>query len=378
MAWISGAGATPFGRLEGSTSLSLAAQAAQQALDDAGLARAAVDGLICGYSTTFPHMMPAGAFAEHFGLRPQFAQGVAMGGATGLGMTALAQQLTDAGVLRTVLVVAGENRLTGQSRDDSIRTLAQVGHPRYEVPLGANVPAYYALLASAYLHDRSATRADLAQLAVLMRANAGRHPEAHLRDPVTVADVLASRPIAEPLHLLDCCPISDGGAAVVVTARPVAKHSVRIRSSAQAHLHQHVTVADLRATGAGQAAGSALAQAGIRLADIDVAGVYDSFTVTLAMLLEEIGLARHGAAGRQAADGEFGSGGRVLLNADGGLLSHGHSGVAGGLAHLIETVRQLSGRAAGARARDARLGLVHAEGGVLSAHVSAVLERQDG
>jgi acetyl-CoA acetyltransferase len=115
----------------------------------------------------------------------------------------------------------------------------------------------------------------------------------------------------------------------------------------------------------------------VRTADIDVAGIYDSFTVTLAMLHEEIGLADKGSAGRQAAAGEFERGGRVVLNADGGLLSHGHCGVAGALAHVIETARQLSGRAGDRQSRSAELGLVHADGGVLSAHVSMVLERSN-
>lgn len=376
MAWISGVGLTPFGRLAGSDTLTLSSQASTSALDDAGLSRADVDGLLAGYSTTAPHLMPAGVFAEHFGLRPDYAHGVSAGGATGASMIALADHLVTAGAARTVLVVAGENRLTGQSRDRTVATLADVGDLRYEVPLGTTVPAYYALLASAYLDRYPSAREDLAELAVLMRSNAARHEGAHLTRPITAADVLDSRMIADPLRLLDCCPISDGGAAVVVTRDPTRSDAVRIRSSAQAHRHQHLTAADLWATGAGESARHALARADARLADVTAAAIYDSFTITLAMLLEEIGLAPSGQAGRAAAEGRFGSG-ALPLNTDGGLLSHGHSGVAGGLAHVVELALQIAGRAGDRQVRDRGLGLLHADGGVLSAHVSLVLEPGD-
>ena len=116
---------------------------------------------------------------------------------------------------RHVLVVGGENRLTGQSRDASIVALAQVGHPDYEVPLGPTIPAYYGLVASRYMHEYGVTEEDLAEFAVLMRRHALTHPGAQFHEPITVADVMASKPVALPLKLLDCCPVSDGGAAFV-------------------------------------------------------------------------------------------------------------------------------------------------------------------
>lgn len=377
MSWVSGVGLTPFGRLPGSDSLGLMAMAAQAALDDAGLLRADIDGVLCGYSTTAPHLMPAGVFAEYFGLQPGYAHGVSAGGATGSSMVALADHLVTAGAAERVLVVAGENRLTGQSRDTTVAGLAGVAHPEYEVALGANLPALYALLASAYLARFPEARRGLAELAVLMRSNATRHDGSHLRAPITVADILASRPIAEPLRMLDCCPISDGGSAVVVTTEPASPHAVRIAATAQAHLHQHLTQADLAATGASRSAALALQRAGVSLADITVAGVYDSFTITLAILLEEIGFAPPGEAGAVAASGGFSGRGATVLNPDGGLLSHGHCGVAGGLAHVVEIARQLSGRAGARQVSDRSLGFVHADGGVLSAHVSMVLEPHD-
>jgi acetyl-CoA acetyltransferase len=148
MSYITGVGLTSYGKHEGSSSLDLMSQAAALALADAGLKRNEIGGVLCGYSTVSPHIMLATVFAEHFGIQPSYAHAVQVGGATGLAMTMLAHTLVEAGVVRHVLVVAGENRLTGQSRDASIQALAQVGHPDYEVPLGPTIPAYYGLVAS--------------------------------------------------------------------------------------------------------------------------------------------------------------------------------------------------------------------------------------
>jgi acetyl-CoA acetyltransferase len=162
MSFITGVGLTSYGKHEGSSSLDLMSQAAAMAIADAGLQRADVDGVLCGYNTVAPHIMLATVFAEHFGIRPSYAHAVQVGGATGLAMTMLAHHLVDARVARHVLVVSGENRLTGQSRDASIQALAQVGHPDYEVPLGPTIPAYYGLVASRYMHEYGVTQEDLA------------------------------------------------------------------------------------------------------------------------------------------------------------------------------------------------------------------------
>ena len=170
MSFITGVGLTSYGKHEGSSSLDLMSQAAELAITDAGLKRSDIDGILCGYSTVAPHIMLATVFAEHFGIRPSYAHAVQVGGATGLAMTMLAHQLVDAGVVKHVLVVGGENRLTGQSRDASILALAQVGHPDYEVPLGPTIPAYYGLVATRYMQEYGVTQEDLAEFAVLMRS----------------------------------------------------------------------------------------------------------------------------------------------------------------------------------------------------------------
>lgn len=376
MSFVAGTGLTAFGRHEEADTLSLMTMAAAAALDDAGIERAAIDGLITGYSTTMPHLMLSTVFAEHFGLRPGYAHSVQLGGATGAAMLALGDHLIRAGVARNVLVVAGENRLTGQTRTNAIQTLAQVGHPSREVPLGASVPAYYALSCARYLHETGAREEELAGLAVLMRDNAGRTEGAHLRVPIDIADVMQSRPIASPLKLLDCCPISDGAAAILLYADRPVRDTIRIIGSAQAHTHQHISEApDDIALGARISSSAAFAKAGLGLADIDHAAIYDSFTVTLALLLEALGISGRGQAGRDAAAGRFSLHGELPLNTHGGLLSYGHCGVAGAMAHFIEAAWQMTGRA-GARqlSRRPQRTLYHGDGGILSSHVSLIME----
>lgn len=376
-AFIVGTGHTAFGRHEGRSALALMAEAARLALADAALEQAGIDGLLCGYATTLPHLMLSTLFAEGFGLRPAVAHSVQLGGATGAALIMQAADLVRAGRCHRVLVVAGENRLSGQARDSSIQTLAQVGHPQHEVPNGASVPAYYALLASRYLHETGTTEADLAELAVLMRGHAASHPGAHLRTPITVAEVLASKPVATPLKLLDCCPISDGAVALVVARQPGGGARVSLIGAGQAHQHQHLTaMASVLDSGAAIASRRALEEAGLALAQIDHLAIYDSFTITLAMLLEEIGLAPRGGAAAATREGRFARQGPLPLNTHGGLLSFGHSGVAGGMAHAVEAVRQLSGRAGERQVPRATHALVHADGGVLSSHVSLVLSRE--
>jgi acetyl-CoA acetyltransferase len=376
MSFITGVGLTAFGRHQGCSALDLMSRAAELAIADAGLKRAEIDGVLCGYTTIVPHIMFATVFAEHFGIKPAYAHAVQVGGATGLAMTMLAHTIVEAGLARHVLVVGGENRLTGQSRDAAIQTLAQVGHPDYEVPLGPTIPAYYGLVASRYMHEYGVSQEDLAEFAVLMRDHAITHPGAQFHDKITVADVMASKPVALPLKLLDCCPVSDGGAAFVISREATSGIGVRVRGCAQAHTHQHVTAAPaLSEFGAEIAIARAKANAGVEISDVRYAAVYDSFTITLAMLLEDLGLAGRGEAAARVRSGYFGRDGAMPLNTHGGLLSYGHCGVGGAMAHLVETHLQMTGRAGNRQVRDASLALLHGDGGVLSSHVSMFLER---
>ena len=375
MSWISGVGITAYGKHPGRTTLDLMSDAASRALDDAQLERRDIDGLICGYSTTMPHLMLSTLFAEHFGIRPRYAHAIQLGGATGFAMAMAAHLVIESDAAKRILVVAGENRLTGQSRDNAIQTLAQVGHVDYEVPLGATIPAYYGLVASRYMYEYGVSERELAQLAVLMRNHAATHPDAQFRTPIDVEQVLASKPIASPLKLLDCCPVSDGGAAFIVSRDSTNDRKVRIRGAAQAHTHQHVTAApSLTEFGAGASCANALQTANVTLADIEYGAIYDSFTITLMILLEETGMAPRGSAGRLAQEGHFSRDGKLPLNTHGGLLSYGHCGVGGAMAHLAEAHLQLTNRAGERQAGAPRLALLHGDGGVLSSHVSMVLE----
>lgn len=374
-AYIAGLGLTAFGRLEGRDTLDLMSEAAQAALDDAGVERGQIDGLVTGYSTAMPHLMLATLFAEHFGLRPAYANALQLGGATGAAVVMLARLLVVSGQCQRVLVVAGENRLTNEGgRDSAVKVLAQVGHAEYEVPHGATIPGYYALLASQYLARHGATEADLAEVAVHMRARAQETPGAHLTKPLDIASALESRAIATPLKLADCCPISDGAVAFVVSAAPGPHRGVAIAGAGQAHQHQHISaLQDISDTGARVASDRAFAQAGIAREAIGMLGIYDSFTVTLAMLLEETGFAPPGGTADALRSGRHTPGGEQPLNTHGGLLSFGHSGVAGGMAHIAEVTRQMQGRCGERQASAADHAYVHADGGVLSAHVALIL-----
>jgi acetyl-CoA acetyltransferase len=376
MSFITGVGLTAFGKHEGSSTLDLMSVAAEQAIADAGLKRDEIDGLVCGYATTMPHIMLATVFAEHFGIRPSYCHAVQVGGATGMAMTMLAHCIVEGGIARNVLVVGGENRLTGQSRDASVQALAQVGHPVYEVPLGPTIPAYYGLVASRYMHEYGVTEEDLAEFAVLMRRHAAEHPGAQFHERITVADVMASKPVASPLKLLDCCPVSDGGAAFVISREPTGAVGVKVRGCAQAHTHQHISAAPaLSEFGAEIAIARAKANSGLAIADVRYAAVYDSFTITLAMLLEDLGLAARGEAAARVRAGYFDRNGVMPLNTHGGLMSYGHCGVGGAMAHMVETQLQMTGRAGNRQVKDASIALLHGDGGVLSSHVSMFLER---
>jgi acetyl-CoA C-acetyltransferase len=378
-AHIAGCGNTKFGRLEGQGALDLMADAAQRALDDSGLKRSDIDGVLCGYATTLPHLMLSTLFCERFALEPAYAHSLQLGGATGCAMLMLARDIVRAGRCRNVLVVAGENRLTGQSRDSAIQTLAQVGDPDFEVANGASIPAYYALLASRYMHETGLTEADLAEFAVLMRANAITHPDSHLKQPITRDEVLASKPIASPLKIMDCCPISDGAMALVISAEPPrSRPPVAIVGAGQAHRHQHLTAIDDTANfGARDASRRAFEEAALQHSDIDYLAIYDSFTITLAILIEETGFAPRGGSAERARAGDFAPRGKLPLNTHGGLLSFGHSGVAGGMGHAVEAYRQLAGIAGERQVPPRRRAFVHADGGVLSSHVSLILSRED-
>lgn len=335
-----------------------------------------VDGVLTGYAMTYPHLMLANVLAEQLAIQPRYAHAIQLGGATGSALVHLAATLVAGGQCDTVLVAGGDVRLTGAKKDDITQTLAGVADPDLEARHGLSVPGYYALLASNYLFESGAAAEDLAALAVLMRAHAAQTPGAHLTKAITEADVLSAPMIARPLTRLSCCPISDGAAALIISAEPGADAALRVAGAGQAHQHQHISAMNWQATGAGLAADRAFEAAGQSRGDVDLLLIYDSFTVTLAWLLEETGFAKRGAAGRMARERAFDLDGPQPLNPHGGLLSYGHCGVAGGMAQLVEAYLQATGQAGDRQVSSPSLIYAHGDGGVMSAHVGLLLEAQ--
>ncbi|ALG73580.1 hypothetical protein VY88_22420 [Azospirillum thiophilum] len=377
---ISGVHATRAGALPEESCLSLHAQSASGAVADAGLRLEDVDGVLCAYSFTEPHLMLSSVFCEYMGLQPAFSSAIQAGGATACIMLAHAAALVRSGQCRHVLLVTGDNRLTGMPKGGAVAALAEVGHPQFERPYGISVPAAYGLVAQRYMHEYGVTAEALAAVAVTARAHAMRHPKAHRRDLLTPEMVASSRPIAAPLRLHDCCLVSDGGAALVVSAGEAAadlrRPPVAVLGLGQGHTHEHIVAApSLTSFGCKQAAARAFGEAGVAPADIDVAEIYDSFTITLLVELESMGFFERGAAGPAALAGALTHGGQLPCNTHGGLLSYGHSGAAGGMFHIVEAVEQLRGEAGDRQVPDAELAFVHGDGGILSAHCSIVLGR---
>lgn len=376
-ATISGVYSTNVGEILGSSCMSLHTEAGLGAIADAGLTLDQVDGLLCAYSFTEPQIMLASVFADYVGMQPKYASAVSMGGVTACMLIMQAAALVEAGYCKHVLVVTGDNRLTGM-RGNAVTALAEVGNQQFEQPYGMSVPSAYALVAHRYMHEFGTTPEQLAAIAVTHREHAALHPLSHMTQPITVEDVMNSRFISTPLRLLDCCLISDGGAAVVVSASDSALDQphkrVDVLGSGQGHTHEYVVSApSLTEFGCKTSAETALGRAGLTASEIDVVEIYDSFTITLLIELESMGFFEKGEAGLAAAEGALKIGGKLPCNTHGGLLSHGHSGAAGGMFHVVEAVHQLRGDAQGRQVDGAKTALVHGDGGILSAHCSVVL-----
>ena len=379
---IVGSGESDLGRLPHMTGLGLNAQAARRALDDAGLRPRDVDGLLTAYSLTEPYFMLGTALAEYLGLQPSYCASLVAGGATPAIMLVHAAAAIAAGQATTVLVVTGENRASGQSRDQAVAALASaVGHPYFEHPYGPSIPGCYAMIARRYMHEHGVTRRQLAQVAVTTRAHACLHPNSHMRTPLRIDEVIAAKPIAEPLTLLDCCLISDAAGAVIVTAPDRARAGrsppVWLLGAGECHTHEHLLGApSLTEFGAVHSGRLAYAMAGLGPDDIDAAQLYDCFTIVPIIELEELGFAPRGAGGEFWESGRAAIGGTLPVNTHGGMLSHAHAGAAGGMFGIIEAVAQLRGGLGERQVQGAATALVHNEGGVMSSHCTLVLGRE--
>lgn len=359
--------------MTGKTHYELQAQAVVRALADAGLSVRDVDGYCT--SDVAGEYAPSVRMSEYLGIRPRYFGNSSLGGASFLSQVAHAARAIDEGLASVVVVAyarAPRNRAVPGSGG------LPCGPAQYERIWGAPFPVTaYALAARRYFHEHGATGEDLARVAVSARRWAALNPVAFARDPLTVEDVLSSRMIADPLRKLDCCLVTDGGGAVVLTSRDRAAGldavPVRLLGHGEATTHMNVTSApDLTRTAAAESGPRAFRQAGVGPSDIDVFQIYDSFTITVLLSMESLGLCAPGEAPSWFAKGRTAPGGDRPVNTNGGGLSYGHPGEYG-IFTIIEAVRQLRGEAGERQVPGARLALAHGTGGELSVTSTLIL-----
>ncbi len=379
---IIGVGESTIGKVPHMTGLGLNAQAAKRALDETGLKPSDIDGLLTAYSMTEPYFMLGSVMCEYLGLKPTFNASMVVGGASPAIMLKHAAEAIVSGQAEVILCCAGENRATGQTRDQAVAALAAVGHPFYEQPYGTSIPSFYAMITRRHMYEYGTTREQLAQMAVISRDHAIRHPNAHMTQPITVEEVINSKPIAEPLNILDCCLISDAGGAYIVTtverAKDLKSDPVYLLGIGEYHTHEHLMCADsLTEFGALESGRRAYTMAGLGPEDINFAELYDCFTVVPIIEMEELGLCERGGAGAMVEAGDTRIEGRLPVNTHGGMLSHAHAGAAGGLFGIIEAVRQLRGQEGERQVANHDVALVHNEGGILSSHCTMILGREE-
>ena len=379
---ISGVGESPVGRVEHLDALGLQRAAALAALDDAGLTLADVDVLLTTPIRVENWAMPCGRVADALGIHPGYLATLDVAGASGVGMIHHAAMAIATGQCQTVLCVAGQNLLSFNSRGAAVQKMADAGwaHPDLEAPFGPLIPTLYALVAQRHMHEYGTTPEQMAQVAVTMREHAGLNPIAQKREPLTIAEVMNSRMITSPLRMLDCALVSDGAAAIVVTsperARDLKSRGVRMLGQGYGHSHTYIgDYQNVTTTGAVQSGRVAFGMAGLRPADIDVAQLYDCFTITVIVELEDLGFCAKGEGGPYVEQQGISLSSKLPVTTHGGLLSAGHPGLAGGMFHVIEAVRQLRHECGERQVRDAEVALVHGNGGIIGLHSTAILAR---
>ncbi len=378
---IVGAADTEVGKVAHMSATQLCIDAAQRALRDAGIGKDDVDGLVTCNSMAEPHMYHAEAMAEYLQIFPKYCVSAGAGGGTTFAVLYQAASAIAHGICETVLISMADSLRSGLTREQAMVMQSSSGHPQYETPYGSTVPGYYALIAQAYMHEYGVTREQLASVAVTCREHASLHPGAQMRDPITVDDVIESRLIADPLRLLDCSLVSDGGAAIVLTSAERAKdfphQPVYLLGAGEGHGHEHISQARSLTTSAARESGErAYAMAGLGPDDMDLVQVYDCFTPVVLIELEDLGFCAKGEGGAFVAEGHTRIGGRLPMNTHGGLLSHCHPGNPGSMFALTETVTQLRHAAGERQVAGAETALVHAQGGILSSHCSVILGRE--
>ena len=372
---IVGAALSDCGRVDVLSPYQLHHQAASRALADAGLTKDDVDGFAsCGMGLLAPVEI-----AEYLGLRPTWADGTSVGGATWEFMLEHATAAIQAGHAEVVVLVYGSTTRADLKRG---RRLANInfgtrGPVQFDAPYGHALIAKYAMTAQRHIHEFGTTIEQLAEIAVSARFNAGLNPDAYYRDPITIDDVQSSPMIADPFTTLHCCIRSDGGGAVVLTseerARDCAKAPVWVLGTGETTSHTTMSEwADFTESPAVRSGALAFERAGLTPADVDICQIYDAFTGMVLLSLEALGFCGKGEGGAFVEDGRLRVGGALPTNTDGGGLSSCHPGMRG-MFLLVEAVRQLRGEAGDRQVDGARIACVNATGGWFSSTATALL-----
>ncbi|MGD9941618.1 MAG: acetyl-CoA acetyltransferase [Burkholderiaceae bacterium] len=375
---IAGAAAAPPRSLAGLTVLRAQADACLDALADSGLALRDVDAVFAHVDDTFSSLL----LTEYLGLRTRVSVSTNLGGMSSLSHLSAACEAVAAGRCRVALVSYGSVQASTR-----MRTLGGPAvdprSPRgqFAAPSGQLTPmGFYAMLAQLHMHRYGTRRESMAEVAVAARRWAQLNPDAAMRGPLSIEDVLALPMIAEPFTARDCCLVTDGAGALVVTslerARDLARPPVRMLGAAESHSHQFTPLGmdDWLDSGIAENARAAMAQAGISHDDIDVTQIYDHFTIGVIHALEELGFCARGEGGDFVRDGRIAPGGAFPMNTSGGGLSYCHPGMFGMLL-LVEAVRQLRGECGERQVPDARVSLCFAPGLVFSGSVVTILAR---
>ena len=348
----------------------LHAESAKGALDDAGLTRADVDGYFCAGDA--PGLGPL-SMADYLGLKLRHMDSTDSGGSSYIIHVGHAAEAIAADKCNVALItLAGRPRSEGQATGTAPRTAGgNAPDVQFENPYSPATANMYAMCAMRHMYQYGTTSEQLAWIKVAASHHAQHNPHAMLRDVVTVQDVVNSPMIADPLHRLDCCVISDGGGAIIVAnpevAQSLTRPKVKILGAGEAPKHQMAGHVDLTYSGAVWSGPAAFAEAGVKPADIKYASIYDSFTITVLMQIEDLGFCEKGQGGKFVSDGNLISGtGKLPFNTDGGGLCNNHPANRGGLTKVVEAVRQLRGEAHQAvQVRNCDLAIAHGTGGSL-------------
>lgn len=365
---IVGVGLSRFGDLRGRSHMEIMGEAVYHALADAGLNIKDVDGI---FAANFVDQLTPLVVAEYFGIKPDFIDGSNVGGSAFVNALLSASLALKHGLCEVALVCYGSNnRSGGIVAPVHARTVESVYKPRY--PIQA-----YALAAARHMYQYGTTQEQLAEVAVSARKWAQLNPAAEMRDPLTIADVLAARRVVDPLGVRDCCLVSDGGGAMILVkadrAKDFPKQPVYILGVSSRTTHNIISeMPDLTVTAAAQSGPEAFAMARVKPADIDVVELYDAFTINTILFLEDMGFCKKGEGGAFVANGNIAPGGSLPVNTNGGGLSCVHPGMYG-IFLLIEAVQQLRGECGARQIKNAKLAACNGNGGYLSSQVTAIL-----